>query len=204
MQLHRDGVRGSSYANVLSVCKGRTKPNHEFVAAAATYLGVSMEWLSVGTGSRSNAEALAERSRAKSTAEQWKVPERLTLAAEDAERHQAKLKRAFLGCFVLGQAIPDAAWGAAATPWYLCLRRHRAANGASTGSATEEELARRLGKAFELPLKALGADLRHLSGWQIRQYANHVAAALEIALINPTDLAIPVKVFKVGGKAGTR
>lgn len=181
--LQEKQVAGSSYANMRQIRDGKTEPSRGFLVAAAAELSVAVGWLAFGVGSMTASDAVADGAAALYPAERHAALQArfgtLLTNAPSAERVTAVVS-AFVDEFSPGA---DARiWHSVARPWLVLAHR------LGGGSKGDIRAARTLARSLLAPLGPLRVDPSQMAPWQLAHYATLVAAAVDVALAEPSML----------------
>ena len=190
LELHADGVRGSSYASVHGYLNGRADPPLEFLLATADALNVSPAWLVQGSGQPTRTQAASGEATADAgEAAAWTAVQELGQDADWTELRQ-KVKRALQEEFIFFNDLPPLATAAVWRTWERLaadlIHREEWIRGSGGGLLQEESdssnkgllVARDIGLCLMAPFSVLDVQPAELRRWQVESYVVGICSAL--------------------------
>ena len=194
LELHEEGVRGSSYASIHGYVNGRAVPPLEFLLATAEALQVNAAWLVQGSGQPTRTNAAGEEAAGDAgEAAAWTAVQELAQEADWAELRQ-RVKHALQEEFIFFADLPPLAAAAVWRTWERLAAdaAHREewirGRGSSDASRTVEQslgVAKDIGLCLMAPLSVLEVRPSELRRWQIESYVLGVCSALASLVPDP-------------------
>ena len=194
LELHREGIRGSSYASVHGYLNGRAEPPLEFLLATAEALAVSPAWLIREEGQPTQADSTgAEATADAGEAVAWMAVQEIGQDADWAELRQ-RVKQTLQEEFIFFGELPPLAEAAIWRTWERLTadavhqkewirgsRSQDAGDSAGTGLA----VARDIGLCLMAPFSVLAVRPSDLRRWQIESYVLGICSALCSLVADP-------------------
>lgn len=193
LELHEEGVRGSSYASVHGYLHGRAVPPLEFLLAAADALDVEPAWLVQGVGQPTRTEGAGSEAVADAAeGAAWMAVQERGQDADWAELRQ-QVKQALQEEFIFFGDLPPLAAAAVWRTWerLAAAEAHRQewirgeprapVDGVPPGLA----VARDIGLCLMAPLSVLDVRPSELRRWQIESYVLGLCTALGSLVPDP-------------------
>jgi transcriptional regulator with XRE-family HTH domain len=189
LELHEEGVRGSSYASVHGYLNGRADPPLEFLLSTADALDVSPAWLIQASGQPTSTHAAGGEATADAgEAAAWTAVQELGQEADWAELRQ-QVKQAFQEEFIFFGDLPPLAAAAVWRTWERLaadvIHREEWIRGSggrsqegSDSSARGLAVARDIGLCLMAPFSVLDVQPAELRRWQVESYVLGVCSAL--------------------------
>ncbi len=169
----------ASYAAARRYHQGARKTPTTYLAAVGTTWGISVGWLATGEGWPFDTPAIAKQLAHLDSVKGSAARARAHLATLDERR--GVLSEHLELTAPMSQGLEDVL----VREMEPVLLRYAAKAGHDS-----EESGRRVAKAFEAPLEALGLDIGRASPYRRRAYFSLMAAALETMLIDASDVTL--------------
>jgi transcriptional regulator with XRE-family HTH domain len=194
LELHAEGVRGSSYASVHGYLNGRANPPLEFLLASAEALGIDPRWLIEGVGQPTDTYAAGDEAISDAgEATAWTAVQELGHEADWAELRQ-RVKQALQEEFIFFGELPPLAAAAVWRTWERLAAEaaHQAewirgdgADGRAESTERALTVARDVGLCLMAPFSVLDVRPSDLRRWQVESYVLGICSALSSLIADP-------------------